>query len=278
MRLLEQWLEEFRPSEKILDLGCGSGSFPAQTEGRNVIGVDVDWKPLANSQRFPCACADSHRLPFAGASFDLVIAHHSLEHFHDIPGTIREIRRVLRPQGRLFVSVPDGRSFSDGLYRFLLCGGGHLQRFTFTSIVGEIESSTGLHLAGWQEFSTSFLFVAKRNFVPAPRGPLPGPLPRRMRWLGVLPSWIFSALRIFLNVATRLMDRIFPTRCSRYGWALAFAPEPKTPIEEPGTLNVCMTCGAGFDEQPSERIARLFYRCPYCSATNCLFRQMRRTG
>jgi SAM-dependent methyltransferase len=264
MRMLERWLEEFSPAQKILDLGCGPGSMPAQLAGLNVTGVDVD--PKSISRTFPSACADSHRLPFAGASFDLVICHHTLEHFHDIPGTIREIRRVLRPDGRLFVSVPDGYSFSDWLYRFLLCGGGHLQCFTLKRIVAEVESGTGLHLAGWKELSTSFIFVNKRNFVPAPRGPLSGPLPRRMRWAATMPAWCFSGGRIFLNVASRL------TRCSRYGWALAFTPEKRSPEEEPGSVNVCMFCGTGFDREPA-RVAVFFYRCPNCSGRNILFRQ-----
>ena len=253
MRMLERWLEDFPSSTRILDLGCGPGSLRPLLERLNVIGMDVDFKALAQAS-FPRACAESHRLPFAGQSFDLVICHHTLEHFHDIHSTIAEIRRVLRPEGRLFVSVPDGKSFSDRLYRFLLCGGGHLQRFTFASIVGEVESGTRLHLAGSKELASSFIFVDRRNFVPAPLGALPGPLPRRMRWMGVLPAWCFSGARMFLNVATR----------SRYGWALAFAPEKCIPEEEPVTRNVCMSCGAGI-EQPTEHVAWLFYRCPYCS-------------
>ena len=264
MRLLERWLEGFPPAQRILDLGCGPGSLPAQLAGMNVIGVDFDPKSLGKN--FPAACSDSHRLPFAGASFDLVLCHHSLEHFHDVPGTIREIRRVLRTGGRLFVSVPDGRSFSDRLYRFLLCGGGHLQRFTFESIVRELESGTGLNLAGWKELATSFIFVDKRNFVPAPKGALAGPLPRRMRWIGILPSWCLSSARMFLNVATRL------TGTWRYGWALAFTPEKRHPEREPATLNVCMHCGTGFDERPV-RIALVFYRCPDCAGLNYLFGQ-----
>jgi SAM-dependent methyltransferase len=275
MRLLEQWLEEFSPAQRILDLGCGSGSLPAQLAGLNVIGVDLDSKALAGNPNLPSACADSHRLPFASRTFDLVICNHSLEHFHDAPGTIREIRRVLRPEGRLFVTVPDGASFSDRLYRAILCGGGHLQQFSFRGIVGEIESQSGLHLAGWKELFSSFSYVDKSAFVPAPRGRLPGPLPRRMRWLGHLPAWCFSGTRIFLNVATRLADRcfssFFSTRFSHYGWALAFGPENVTPQQEPGSVNVCMFCGAGFDRQPSERVAGLLYRCPYCSGVNYLF-------
>lgn len=262
MRLLERWLEEFPSSHRILDLGCGPGSLPTQLAGLRVTGVDVDVSAPATNQGFPRARAESHSLPFASSTFDLVICHHSLEHFHDIPGTIAEIRRVLRPEGRLFVSIPDGQSFSDRLYRFLLSGGGHLQQFTFDGIVGQIQSGTGLHLAGWRELSSSFIFVDKRNFVPAPRGALPGPLPRRMRWLGVLPSSFFSCLRIFLNLASR------STGSARYGWALAFTTEKQIPEVEPRTVNVCMFCGAGFE--PSERVARLFYSCPHCGGKNWL--------
>ena len=252
MRMLERWLEEFpRRLTGFLDLGCGSGSLRPLLARLNVIGMDVDRKALAQAS-FPRACAESHRLPFAGQSFDLVICHHSLEHLADIPGTIAEIRRVLRPEGRLFVSVPDGMSFSDRLYRFLLCGGGHLQRFTFASIVAAIESGTGLHLAGSKELASSFIFVDQRNFVPAPRGALPGPLPRRMRWMGILPSWCFSSARMILNIVTR----------SRYGWALTFTPGKGTPEEEPVTRNVCMSCGAGIDE-PAIRVA-----WPYSTAAH----------
>ncbi len=270
MRLLERWLSELSPAQKILDLGCGAGSLRAQLAGLNVTGVDVDPKELARNRSLSAACAESHSLPFASGSFDLVICHHSLEHVGDVPGTIREIRRVLKPEGRLFVSVPEGSSFSDGLYRLLMCGGGHLQRFALENLVGAIEAGTGLHLAGSRALSSSFIFVDKRNFLAAPRGPLKGPLPRRMRWLGHLPGWCFGTARVSLNLASRLADSLLATGLSRYGWALAFAPKAGLPEVERGSLNVCMSCGAGSDE-PSDRVARVLYRCPNCSGLNFLF-------
>jgi len=271
MRLLESWLRELSPSDRVLDLGCGAGSLRVQLAGLHVIGVDVDPKELAHNPHLPAVCAASHTLPFAGGSFDLVICNHSLEHFRDAAAAIREIRRVLKPQGRLFVSVPDGGSFSDRLYRLLVCGGGHFQRFSFASVVGAIESGTGLHLAGWRELFTSFNFVDKRNFVPAPRGRLPGPLPRRMRWLGRLPAWCFSAARLVLNLGSRLADRCFPTGLSRYGWALAFSPEARHPEPEAGCWNVCMSCGSALDGAQAPRVAGLLYHCPYCGARNLFF-------
>ena len=231
----------------------------------------MDPKELARNRALASVCAESHTLPFAGRSFDLVICHHSLEHFRDAARVVREIRRVLKPQGRLFVSVPDGQSFSDRLYRLLLCGGGHFQRFSFAGVVGAIESDTGLHLAGWRELFTSFIFVDKRNFMTAPRGRLSGPLPRRVRWLGHLPGWLFNAARLLLNLGSRLADRCFSTGLSRYGWALAFGPDAKPPETEAGSINVCMSCGSALDGARAERIAAVLYRCPYCAKLNVFF-------
>jgi SAM-dependent methyltransferase len=277
VRLLYQWLDGLSPAQKILDLGCGAGSLRTELTGLSVFGVDISAKTLARNKGLASACAESQLLPFTDASFDLVICNHSLEHFGDARGTILEIRRVLKPDGRLFVTVPDGMSLTDRLYRLLFCGGGHLQMYSFQGIVSEIESGTGLHLAAWKDLFSSFIFVDKRNFTPAPVGPFPAPLPRRMRWVGSLPSGCFAGARILLNLATRLVDNWSPTRLSRYGWALAFCPEKVTAEEEPGSTNVCMFCGAGFDEAPRERIAAgLLYRCPQCLKANCVFREAHR--
>jgi SAM-dependent methyltransferase len=172
MRLLDRWLNGLAPSARVLDLGCGAGSLRIQLAGLNVVGVDVDANEFPRSSNHFSAHALSHQLPFADQSFDLVVCNHSLEHILETQATVIEIHRVLKHGGRLFVTVPDGKSFSDRLYRLLFCGGGHLQRFTFESIICEIESSTQLHLAGWKELSSSFIFVDRRNFLPAPLGPL----------------------------------------------------------------------------------------------------------
>jgi SAM-dependent methyltransferase/DNA-directed RNA polymerase subunit RPC12/RpoP len=242
--------------------------------GLQVIGVDVDPKELARNPLLASVCAESDKLPFASQSFDLIICNHSLEHILDVPATLGEIRRVLTPDGRLFVSVPDGASASDGLYRLLFCGGGHLQRFGFEGVVGLIETGTGLHLAGWRELATSFNFVERRNFIPAPYGRLPGPMPRRMRWLGRLPRWCFHGVRFSLNLGSRHADRWLSTTLSRYGWALAFVPKSQLtglPEAERRCSNVCMSCGSTIESAREERVTGLIYRCPYCSTLNPFF-------
>ena len=47
------------------------------------------------------ACCDAGRLPFADSSFDVVFGHAVLHHLPDLPAAFREMRRVLRPGGRI---------------------------------------------------------------------------------------------------------------------------------------------------------------------------------
>jgi SAM-dependent methyltransferase len=271
LHLLNEWLDGLDPQQRVLDLGAGAGSFSYETCSAAIVAVDLEFGQELPSGRRIRVCADSSNLPFAPNSFDLVICHHSLEHFQNLVPAIREIRRILKPDGRLFVSVPDGYSFSDGLYRLLLAGGGHLQRFSFEQTIRLIESETLLHLVSWKKLYTSFIYVDKRNFLPAPRGPLPGPFPRRMRWLGRLPRSLFSTSRFLLNVWSRLIDRCGNSSLSLYGWAFAFDPLPARPNKERSFINVCMHCGFAAARHELSPIAIFLYRCRLCGKLNPLF-------
>lgn len=267
MDTLRAWLEGLSGAARILDLGCGAGSFGATACGAaTLFGVDSDFRPLRRARGLLCASADAALLPFNAAVFDLVLCHHSLEHFGNVERVLSEIRRVLKPDGKLFVSVPEGASFSDRLYRVLLTGGGHLQSFTFGGIVALVESHTSLRLAAWKPLYSSFNYVDKLNFVPCPRGRLPGPFPRRMRWMGRAPGACFVLARLALNVATRIIDRLLNTRLSGYGWAMAFAPGARAVIREPCSWNVCMRCGHAL--APGQVPGRLIYTCPACGSRN----------
>jgi SAM-dependent methyltransferase len=62
---------------------------------------------------------DASRLPFPDASFDAIIASHSLEHFERLETALQELGRVVRPSGSIFIAVPDASTFSDRLHRWL---------------------------------------------------------------------------------------------------------------------------------------------------------------
>ncbi len=102
-----------RPGERVLDLGCGEGAFSGvlAAAGARPVGVEVAAEPLRRARRllpeveFRLAAED--RLPFAAAGFDVVWAGEVLEHVADGVGLLDEVRRVLRPGGRLLISTPD---------------------------------------------------------------------------------------------------------------------------------------------------------------------------
>jgi ubiquinone/menaquinone biosynthesis C-methylase UbiE len=135
---------------RVLELGCGPGRLWQQNSGRIPAGWEVtlsDFSPgmLEEAQRnladsphpFRFEVVDAQAIPFADASFDAVIANHMLYHVPDRPGALAEIRRVLKPGGRLYASTTGAahlREMGEMLRRFdpsLPTGWGALNEETF---------------------------------------------------------------------------------------------------------------------------------------------------
>src|SRR5206468_12561902 len=172
--------------------------------------------------------ADGARLPFVAGAFDLIVSNHSLEHFVELEATVREIGRVLRSGGGLFVAVPDATTLTDRIYRWLGKGGGHVNAFTDgATLAADIQHATGLEHVATRTLCSSLSFL---NRCTAPR-----PLPRRLWLLGGGYPWT-------LFIYVWLSRRVF-RRASIYGWAFYFGNIPET-IETATLNNVCIQCGA----------------------------------
>lgn len=98
----------------VLDLGCGAGTptrhVMADRQRYRVVGADlsstaIDAYVQATSR--PAVRLDAQRLPFADASFDVVVSDDVIEHLVDTDAYAKEIRRVLVPHGWLFLSTPN---------------------------------------------------------------------------------------------------------------------------------------------------------------------------
>ena len=94
----------------IVDLGCGRGDF-LSVGGRvfdRVIGLDnhPTSARICQSKGLPCLLGDVDALPFRAASLDVVRAKDIIEHLTDARPMLREIHRVLKPDGLLLVYAP----------------------------------------------------------------------------------------------------------------------------------------------------------------------------
>jgi len=93
----------------VLDIGSGAGNMAHHLAhyGR-VIGLESNLRPLAVAQTrgLESLGALGTELPFPDATFDLVALLDTLEHIPDEFGVLREVHRVLRPGGRVMITVP----------------------------------------------------------------------------------------------------------------------------------------------------------------------------
>lgn len=94
----------------ILDVGCASGTFVAyaQAQGWEAEGVDVsEWATrIARDHGLKVRTGTLEEQQYPDQSFDVVHSSHTLEHVPDPLGTLREVRRILRPGGLLSLEVP----------------------------------------------------------------------------------------------------------------------------------------------------------------------------
>jgi ubiquinone/menaquinone biosynthesis C-methylase UbiE len=87
---------------RVLDAGCGSGALFARAQAQAlpwaITGLEADGEALALAARrgFPVLRASAETLPFATASFDLVILRHVLHHLKDPKRALMEAARVAR--------------------------------------------------------------------------------------------------------------------------------------------------------------------------------------
>jgi SAM-dependent methyltransferase len=271
---MHEILDRLPPGSRVLDLGSQGGSFNASDYPQLVlIAVDIispsdslfvrTQSPLKNPVHF--VRAEASCLPFGSRTFEAIVLNHSLEHFERLKPALQEIGRAIRPDGAIYVAVPDAATFSDRLYRQVFRGrGGHVNPFASQSELSETLSwYFGLPLAGSRTLCASLTFL-NRNVKDSAPG-----------WRRIPFSRLPEPLLLCLTALLRVADRRFGTRLSVYGWALYFG-SLKQPVESTVRPNICIRCGQAHPADWLMRIGAvqrrrwllLLYKCPACGAIN----------
>lgn len=105
----------------ILDIGSGTGYFAnaVKLEGWRVEGIEINQKARSFSKNeFQLDVYDPAEISkLRTGNYDCITLWHVLEHFHDPDGYMREIHRLLKPDGRCIIALPNSGSFDAEYFR-----------------------------------------------------------------------------------------------------------------------------------------------------------------
>lgn len=102
-----------KPGKKILDVACGWGELLAIAEekGLTTFGIDISKEAIKLAknrlQNGKLKVAKAEKLPFQNNTFDYLVCIGSLEHFDSPEVAIKEMARVIKPDGKIFIRVPN---------------------------------------------------------------------------------------------------------------------------------------------------------------------------
>ena len=104
---LKNFLASYKNS-KVLDFGCGDTRYKKLINENNneYIGVDSKNTGIENSNKFADFYWDNKTLPFEDEKFDIIICTEVLDDVEDIELVTHELRRVLKDNGKIFITMP----------------------------------------------------------------------------------------------------------------------------------------------------------------------------
>lgn len=137
---------------KLLDIGCGVGDFihEAEKQGWDCLGVEPsdDAKAIAR-KRIKANIINSEALEeIPDGTFDVITMWHVLEHVDDLKWQVEQLRRLIKPNGRIVIAVPNYKSYDGQFYKELWAAYDvprHLNHFSKQTIT-KIFKTKGLEL------------------------------------------------------------------------------------------------------------------------------------
>ncbi|MET0638203.1 MAG: glycosyltransferase [Chitinophagaceae bacterium] len=148
----------------VLDIACGEGYGSSIMAGvaREVIGVDIDpesvdyaIKTYGSASNLKFIAGNATAIPLGNASVDMVVSFETIEHLNESDQELflKEIKRVLRPDGALIMSTPDRIQYSD---RYNYKNEFHLKEFSrpeYEEFLLQYFGTVSLYLQGYEVIS-----------------------------------------------------------------------------------------------------------------------------
>jgi SAM-dependent methyltransferase len=258
-------LEAAPPGARVLDAGCGPGSWDyARRPDLRITAFDIKFPPGPPAKREGVDVLRSglERLPVRDGPFDLVVCHYVLEHVTGLAACCDELARMTRAGGALYLSVPRAAAFDDRLYRFA----GYFAKYALLKFGKRIEHQ--------QRFDLPKLLklFGGRGFVLTAHASVPAGFswmndPRTKGLQGPFTDALARLHRVFgIDLAK---DANFILAFRKTGTPTA-APDARGGAALPGArrvTHVCRECGEhGVFEPPKPWPA--WWECPWCGRPN----------
>ncbi|MGH6980559.1 MAG: methyltransferase domain-containing protein, partial [Stellaceae bacterium] len=110
-RLADRLDDVTRKFPLALDLGGRGGVMARALKGRGGVGRLIEMDPAVEFH--PSVVGEADLLPFAPASFELVLSVLDLHHVNDLPGALLQLRQALKPEGLLLAALFAGETLTE---------------------------------------------------------------------------------------------------------------------------------------------------------------------
>ena len=169
-------LLEFKNNGKLLDIGCAYGFFMNATSNHfNSYGIDISRFALERSKRYfsrDVSMASAANLPFSDKSFDIITLIDVLEHVERLNQCLKDIKRILKKNGILFLQLPNSLIWNRIFEKFGLEDKTHINNFTlsqWTSLLKinglRIEKVLGMFSSAIRRFRHTRFFIKSQRAI-----------------------------------------------------------------------------------------------------------------
>lgn len=190
------------PRTKILDVGCGDKPYKHLFAQSEYLGIEIAGGGHNDKEKKSDQYYDGKNIPFGDKIFDVVLCTQVLEHTEDPQGLTKEMYRVLKPGGRIFLTMPFIGNEHEQPYDFW-----RFTQFAHKKIMHEI-GFTGVEIKPTCKFfstlgqlTCSFIFESVQVRSTALKLLLSLAILAPIQTLAILLDLIFKNSRITLNYA-----------------------------------------------------------------------------